>query len=247
MGDLKVVYVDIENVIPYENNPRINDDAVEKVANSIREFGWQQPIVVDKHNVIIVGHTRLKAAQMLGEKQVPVVFADLSDELAKSYRLADNKTGELARWDFEVLEQELSGILDVDMSEFGFLQEDGEVEQNDEENENPYTTEVNIPQYEPTGEYVDITDLVDIAKSTELIERIKNSSVSKQEKQFLVQAAYRHNIFNYKKIAEYYANASEDMQELMEDSALVIIDVNDAIAKGYATLRDEIEEIAFDE
>lgn len=122
MGELKVVYVDIENVIPYENNPRINDDAVEKVANSIREFGWQQPIVVDKHNVIIVGHTRLKAAQMLGEKQVPVVFADLSDERAKAYRLADNKTSEFAEWDFSLLEQELLELEEIsfDMEQFGF-------------------------------------------------------------------------------------------------------------------------------
>lgn len=139
MGELKVVYVDIENVIPYENNPRINDDAVEKVANSIREFGWQQPIVVDKHNVIIVGHTRLKAAQMLGEKQVPVVFADLSEERAKSYRLADNRTGQIAEWDFELLEQELDELnemeLDFDMTDFGFDSEQSE-----------YSEEVEAPE-----------------------------------------------------------------------------------------------------
>ena len=139
MGKLEVVYVDIENVIPYENNPRINDDAVEKVANSIREFGWQQPIVVDKHNVIIVGHTRLKAAKMLGEKQVPVVFADLSEERAKSYRLADNKTGQIADWDFELLEQELDELnemeLDFDMSDFGF-----------DSTESEYSGEVEAPE-----------------------------------------------------------------------------------------------------
>lgn len=122
MSEIKVVYVDIENVIPYENNPRINDDAVDKVAASIREFGWQQPIVVDKNNVIIVGHTRLKAAQQLGMKQVPVVFADLSEEKAKAYRLADNKTNEFAQWDFELLEQELAELeeLEFDMEDFGF-------------------------------------------------------------------------------------------------------------------------------
>lgn len=122
MSKLEVFYVDIENVIPYENNPRINDDAVEKVANSIREFGWQQPIVVDKHNVIIAGHTRLKAARMLGESQVPVVFADLSDKRAKAYRLADNKTSEFAEWDFSLLEQELLELEEInfDMEQFGF-------------------------------------------------------------------------------------------------------------------------------
>ena len=246
MSELKVVYVDIDNVIPYQNNPRINDDAVDKVAASIREFGWQQPIVVDKNNVIIVGHTRLKAAQQLGMKQVPVVFADLSEEKAKAYRLADNKTNEFAQWDFDLLTQELEG-LDLDMEAFGFDVSDIETEEPEDETENPYTKEVNIPQYEPTGEYVDIAELVDTTKANELIERIKESGVSKKEKQFLINSAYRHNVFNYKKIAEYYANANEEMQELMEDSALVIIDVDDAIAKGYATLRNDIEEIAFDE
>ena len=142
MAELKVVYVDIDNVIPYENNPRINDEAVDKVASSIREFGWQQPIVVDKNNVIIVGHTRLKAAQMLGEKKVPVVFADLSDERAKAYRLVDNRTGQIAEWDFELLEQELDELsemeLDFDMGDFGFdIEEGNEVEQEITEDEVP--------------------------------------------------------------------------------------------------------------
>ncbi|WP_240164401.1 ParB N-terminal domain-containing protein [Limosilactobacillus mucosae] len=92
--------VPIDSVKPYENNPRDNDGAVEATANSIKEFGWQQPIVVDKDMVVIAGHTRLKAAKQLGLKHVPIVVADLSEEQAKAYRLADNKTGELADWIF---------------------------------------------------------------------------------------------------------------------------------------------------
>lgn len=111
----------IEQIKPYENNPRINDDAVHETANSIKEFGWQQPIVVDKDNVIIVGHTRLKAAKKLKLKKVPVVIADtLSEQQVKAYRLADNKTGELADWDMELLDIELDDIVDLDMSDFGF-------------------------------------------------------------------------------------------------------------------------------
>ena len=90
---MKVEQWKIGDVKPYGNNPRRNDDAVEKVANSIREFGFQQPIVVDSEGVVIVGHTRLKAAQSLGMEEVPVVVAaDLTDEQVKAYRLADNKT-----------------------------------------------------------------------------------------------------------------------------------------------------------
>lgn len=118
---MKVIEVPIDQVKPYENNPRINDDAVQETANSIKEFGWQQPIVVDKNNVVIVGHTRLKAAEKLKLKKVPVVIADtLSEQQVKAYRLADNKTGELADWDVELLDIELDDIVDFDMSDFGF-------------------------------------------------------------------------------------------------------------------------------
>ena len=115
---------DIDSIKPYKNNPRNNDDAVDATANSIKEFGWQQPIVVDKDNVIIVGHTRLKAAKKLGLKQVPIVVAEnLTDEQANAYRLADNKTGELADWDFDLLDDELADINNIDMTQFGFSED----------------------------------------------------------------------------------------------------------------------------
>lgn len=108
-------------LIPYENNPRNNDDAVDKVAASIREFGFRVPIIVDKNNVIVAGHTRLKAAELLELETVPVIRADdLTDEQIKAYRLADNKTAEFADWDFAKLEKELEALADVDMTAFGF-------------------------------------------------------------------------------------------------------------------------------
>lgn len=118
---LKVENKPIDSIKPYVNNPRDNDDAINAVANSIHEFGWQQPIVVDKDNVIIAGHTRYKAAQSLGLKEVPVVVAsNLSDQQVRAYRLADNKTAELADWDTKKLDEELQDILDIDMTDFGF-------------------------------------------------------------------------------------------------------------------------------
>jgi DNA modification methylase len=111
---VEVVSVPIEQVKPYEKNPRKNDGAVASVANSIKEFGWQQPIVCDKDMIIIAGHTRYKAALRLGLDSVPVVVADgLTAEQVKAYRLADNKTGELAEWDFDLLRMELTGIGDI--------------------------------------------------------------------------------------------------------------------------------------
>lgn len=121
MEKTKVTYMDVDSLIPYANNPRLNDNAVDAVAASIKEFGFKVPIVVDGDNVIINGHTRLKAAHKLGLKQVPVIVADdLTPEQVKAFRLADNKTSEFAEWDMGKLDIELAEIKDLDMNDFGF-------------------------------------------------------------------------------------------------------------------------------
>lgn len=119
---MQVVNMPIEALKEYENNPRLNDDAVEYVARSIEEFGFKNPIIVDHENVIIAGHTRLKAARFLGLEEVPVIVADdLTEEQVRAFRLADNKVGEMAKWDFEALQVELDAI-NLDMGEFGFIE-----------------------------------------------------------------------------------------------------------------------------
>jgi len=124
---VKVELRNIEAIRPYEQNPRLNDQAVEAVAKSLREFGFRQPIVVDEGGVIIVGHTRWKAAQKLGLKQVPVhVATDLTPAQVKAYRLADNQTATLAEWNYDLLPLELKDLagMDFDLSLLGFSQED---------------------------------------------------------------------------------------------------------------------------
>lgn len=113
----------------------------------------------------------------------------------------------------------------------------------DEKVSDKYTKKIQIPQYEPNGKYVSIFKLVDKTKTSKLISKIDNSNISDEEKEFLKLAAQRHLVFNYSLIAEYYCNASKEMQELMEESALVIIDLHDAIANGYAKLNKNIEKI----
>lgn len=118
---MEIIERNIESIRPYENNPRHNDGAVDTVAKSIQQFGWKQPIVIDKNGVIVAGHTRYKAAQVLGCKTVPCVIADdLTDEEVRAYRLADNKVAELSYWNFEKLDEELAGIFDIDMEDLGF-------------------------------------------------------------------------------------------------------------------------------
>lgn len=122
-SNMKVVTKKLKDLIPYENNPRINDEAVEYVKNSIKDFGFKVPIVIDKYNVVICGHTRLKASQELGLKEVPCVIADdLSDKQIQAFRLADNKTAEKSFWDKSKLNIELEDIKlsDIGMADYGF-------------------------------------------------------------------------------------------------------------------------------
>lgn len=117
---MRILSISIDKVKPYENNPRYNDEAVDAVMASIKEFGFKVPIVIDKDNVIVTGHTRYKASKKLGLKTIPCIRADdLSDDQIKAFRVADNRVAEIAEWDFDKLAIEMDEI-DLDMSVFGF-------------------------------------------------------------------------------------------------------------------------------
>lgn len=119
---MKIVNKKIEELIPYENNPRLNDDTIILVENSIKEFGFKVPIVIDKNNVIVAGHTRYRASQRLGLEEIPCIIADdLTDEQIKAFRLADNKVAQKSEWDFDLLDLELNDIKNIDMTDFDFF------------------------------------------------------------------------------------------------------------------------------
>ena len=120
---MKIEFIDISQIKPYEKNPRkISEDAVKLVANSIKKFGWQQPIVVDKKFVIIVGHTRFEASKLLNLKEVPIQIAELDDDKAKAYRIADNKLNSKTYWDYSYLTEELQELMNskTDLESLGF-------------------------------------------------------------------------------------------------------------------------------
>jgi hypothetical protein len=123
MNEMNIEYIPLGEIKPYENNPRINDDAVKYVVNSIKEFGFKVPIIVDKDNVIVAGHTRFEAAKNLGLEKVPCIRAnDLSENQVKAFRIADNKVSEFSRWDLEKLGEEINflNLENFNLSEFGF-------------------------------------------------------------------------------------------------------------------------------
>src|SRR5574344_3067648 len=124
---MKIITKNLAELQPYENNPRFNDEAVVYVAESIKQFGFKVPLVIDCNNVIVTGHTRYKAAERLGITEVPCIQADdLSPEQIKAYRLADNKVAEYSKWDIGKLERELADIsMDMDLLGFDKLVAEG--------------------------------------------------------------------------------------------------------------------------
>lgn len=121
---MEIKMVKVADIVPYENNPRNNSEAVEPVKESIRAFGFKVPMILDKENVIVAGHTRYEAAQALGMDEVPVIYADdLSEEQVRKFRIVDNKTAEFAEWDFSKLEEELAE-LDFGDFDFGFSEKE---------------------------------------------------------------------------------------------------------------------------
>ena len=152
---MKIVEMKVADLIPYERNPRHNDEAVDYVAESIKQFGFNVPIVIDKDNTVVCGHTRLKAAKKLKIKTVPcVVKDDLTEEEIRAYRLADNRSAEKATWDIELLDMELANIETIDMQLLGF--DDTKEEAPQEVVEDDFDEE---PPAEPIAKYGDLYQL----------------------------------------------------------------------------------------
>lgn len=174
---MQIETIRLSKLHKYENNPRRNEQAIEFVANSIKEFGFKNPIIVDRNNVIVCGHTRYDAAKRLGIKEVPCIRADdLTDEQIKAFRLADNKVSEVSEWDFDALDIELDGI-DIDMEQFGFeidyVDEEAEHEQNKEQTQNRVRNILNLnyANYKGVGKY-DIPQIAPVYELPEIKEWI---------------------------------------------------------------------------
>lgn len=243
----------LQDIKPANYNPRLDlqegDPEYEKLKRSIKEFGIVEPLVINERTGNLVGgHQRLKVLKDLGFDEVDVSIVNLNDEKEKMLNIALNKIS--GDWDSELLKDLLmeldTGEYDIELT--GFDHEELENMMTEfyvDEDESDYTDKIVAPVYEPKEhESPEIHELYDEEKSLELIEKIKKSDVPEEIKDFLKIASYRHIVFDYARIAEYYAHADKDVQELMEDSALVIIDFDDAIKNGFIEFtRDVIDSI----
>jgi hypothetical protein len=247
---MKIVQKPVDTLIPYINNSRTHSDSqVAQIAASIKEFGWTNPILVDGENGIIAGHGRLMAARKLGYTEVPTIeLKDLTETQRKAYIIADNKLALNADWDNEILALELAELgdmgFDLDITGFAADEIAELLSPEDDEDDSKYSKKIDAPVYEPTGDCPPILELYDKTKYEELTAKIyQEDSIDSEIKDFLLAAAARHIRFDFEQIAEFYAHAPPDIQQLMEDSALVIVDFEKAIAGGYVKLSQVIGNI----
>lgn len=242
---MQIEKIKVDEIIPYADNAKLHPERqIEQIRSSILEFGFNDPIAIDENNVVIEGNGRLMAIKDLGYKEVDCIrIKGLTEDQQRAYILVHNKLTMNTGFDIEILNKELEKIKSIDMKQFDFeidIDFDNDIDTGDG---NQYSHKVEIPQYEPTGECPDIYELCDSGKADSFLEEIGEANVTDDEKDFLIKATRRLYEFNYKKIAEYYAQATPEMQELMEHLALVIIDFDNAIAYGYAQLSAALEEM----
>lgn len=258
---LKIEYLRVSEIREYKKNARTHSpDQIAQIIDSINEFGFTNPVLVDENNELIAGHGRTQAAKAMGLKEVPAIrLVNLSDAQKRALRIADNQLALNAGWDLELLAQELQDLeLDgFNLDILGFDSEylsnllDGEVGgDNDEselDDENIYTRKVTVPIYEPTGEKPDVTELYDTERYDAIIGAIEanKDKLPSEVAKFLTLAAGRHVKVNYQKVAEFYAHTKDEtIRELFRDSALVIIDFDAAIEKGYVQLTKSLMELS---
>jgi hypothetical protein len=240
--------VDVDDLVPYARNSRTHSkEQVAQIAASIKEFGFLNPVIVDGDNGIVAGHGRVLAAQKIGMTTLPVIEAShLTEDQKRAYVIADNKLALNAGWDEEMLRVELTALESAgfDISLAGFtVDEHQELFDIQPQSENPYTRKVDAPLYEPKDEKPLLEMVYDRHKADKLIAKILESNIDEEDQQFLIAAASRHIVFDFEKVANYYAHSKPEVQELMEDSALVIIDFEKAITEGYVRLSAKMAEV----
>jgi len=239
--------IQVDKLIPYARNSRTHSKAqIAQIAASIREFGFTNPVLIDENDGIIAGHGRVRAALKLGLPDVPYIrLSHLTEAQKRAYVIADNQLALNAGWDEEMLRVELEELrdLDFDLDTIGFDAEalaEALGESLRDLDTDKYTAKIQTPVYEMKGERPKVEDLYSTDKTGELSSKIMKADLPDDVRGFLMSAATRHTVFNYENIAEFYAHADAETQALMEESALVIIDYNQAVENGYVKLTETL-------
>ena len=242
IGKKEIILVKVGEIKPNPNNPRvIKDDKFKKLVKSIQEFPQMlniRPIVVNDDMIVLGGNMRLKACKEAGIKEIPIIKAsELTEQQQREFIIKDNVG--FGEWDWDMIANEWDA---EQLTEWGLDLPLWESD-NSETEENPYTEKINIPIYEANNEKPKLSDTYNKDKFEQLINKIESSVLDKEYKEFLKLCATRHIVFDYQKIADLYSHSDIEMQNLMEESALVIIDFDKAIENGFVKLTEELKEI----
>lgn len=245
----------IEWFRPQDRNARLHPESnLKAIMASLKQFGQCKNVVAVKDGMLVAGSGTYEAARRLGwEELAAVVFPD--EATARAYALADNKTGDLSIWDEANLALDIRAEIeragDELLRDIGFSNEEmarltgaslvGSADEPGKDQK--YTHKIVIPTYEPKGEKPDVAELVDTKKTDELLAEIGAAKLPPEVAVFLRHAAQRHTVFNFRKIADFYAHSGPDVQRLFEKSALVIIDFNQAVENGFVRLSRLIEDL----
>jgi len=244
---------------PHPDNYRGHPEAqITQIRQSLRDFGIYKNIVVARDYTILAGHGVVRAAELEGYAEVPVYRLDVAPDAALAHKLiaADNELPRLSDDDDKALAALLKSVMDADdlgLPGTGFEDEDyaalldnvGEPPDLDGDDgpDDRYTEKIETPTYEPSGETPPVEDLFDAEKTNELLAAINDADLPDDIEQFLRLAAYRHTRFNFERIADFYADTTPEVQALMEASALVIIDFDDAVEEGFVQLSRQVREL----
>lgn len=248
-----IVNRSVEELIPYIRNSRTHSDAqVAQVAASIREFGWTNPVLIDGENGIIAGHCRVMAARKLDMDEVPCIeLAGMTDTQKRAYIIADNQLATKGEWSDELLQVELEALHEdgFNMDLLGFDADElavamGLEGDQDAPPDDTYSKKIKAPTYEIKTEKPEVSSLYNDTKTAELVRKINDADLPKDIASFLREAAQRHTVFHFGRIAEFYAHSDASVQDLMEQSALVIIDFDKAIENGFVHLTERLGAIA---
>jgi len=251
----RVINKDIEQVAIdlLKHHPRnANHGDIEAIKTSLAVNGWYGSVVVNtstKH--ILAGNHRVMAAKALGWETVPVQWVDVTPEEELRILVVDNRTTRIGQDDTTKITDILAELANtpIGLDGTGYSSDDldalidGLTGELDPEQESNYSRSIQAPTYEPTGECPEINKLYDTNTQSSLIEAINQANLPDDMKAFLIAAAGRHIVFDYRNIAEYYAHADEQIQKLFEDSALVIIDFDSALQNGFVKMVKQLQSI----
>jgi hypothetical protein len=251
MSAIETQTIDIDTIHPHPRNVRQGD--IGAISQSLQAHGQYRPITYQKSTGrILAGNHTWKAAKALGWTKIVASAKVCDDDEAIRILIADNRTSDLADYDDAGLAELLKEIADTTNGLEGTLFDGDSLDQllNDlgqhpsiDDIENKYSQSVKVPQYEIVGDEPKLKELFNDDRTQQLQKEINQSNIPNDIKQFLATASMRHTVFNYSKIAEFYPHQTPEIQKLMEQSVLIIIDANDAIANGYATFAQTIDHL----